>query len=279
MAVNVAAVAPSEKRLAAALQHRFFLRLHMTAILTATVLVGLLMTRVLALMHLNIFAIRYALAVIGAYAAFVGFIKVWLWYVEFCENRDRRRAGNSSGGSDAWFDCVNLSSGGISTTSSGSSDALSVGGGRFGGGGAGGSWDDGDSNTPGLAAANIAASTKSGGSKSSGGGGGSSDLGELMLVVLIIALLVAIVASFAWIVYAAPGILSETAFNAALAGALVRHAHKATHGQWIGGVLRKTALPFLLVLALSVAVGWWAQHYCPDALQLRDAVHCAKPAF
>ena len=102
------------------------------------------------------------------------------------------------------------------------------------------------------------------------------DIGELILILLIIALVLAIVASFIWLVWAAPGILSETAFNAALAGVLTRHAHKASHGDWIGSVLKKTAVPFALVLILSIAMGAWAQHYCPTAMRLRDALPCVR---
>lgn len=264
---------PSQKRIADALQHRFFLRVHMTAILTATILVGLATTWVLYRIHLNVFAIRYGLAVITAYAAFVGFIKVWLWYVEYC---GRRR---SSGTADDWFDCINFSGGG---SSSGSSVSFSGGGGKFGGGGASGSWAS-ESNAqaapaiiapPSRSSSSSSTSSKSSG-KSSGGGGGD-DLGELVLVLLIIALVVAIIASFVWIVWAAPTILSEVVFNAVLAGALARHTHRATCGEWIGGVIKKTAIPFALILALSVTMGWWAQHICPGALRLRDAFHCVK---
>jgi len=83
-----------------------------------------------------------------------------------------------------------------------------------------------------------------------------------------------VIASFIWIVYAAPAILSEAAFNAVLAGALAHHTHRATHGEWIGGVVKKTAIPFALILTLAVVMGWWAQHICPTALRLTDALHC-----
>jgi hypothetical protein len=258
----------SEKRIAAALQHRFFLRAHMTAILTGTILVGLATNLLLYRIHLNIFAIRYGLAVITAYAAFVGFIKVWLSYVEYC---GRRRSG---GHSDDWFNCVNFSGGG---SSSGSGVSFSGGGGKFGGGGASGGWaSEGSAKAP-VIVAPPAKSTTSVSSKGSGGGGGlGDDLGELILVVLIIALVCAIIASFVWIVWAAPTILSEVVFNAVLAGALAHHTHRATCGEWIGGVIKKTAIPFVLVLALSVTMGWWAQHICPSALRLTDALHCVK---
>jgi hypothetical protein len=269
-------VAPSQTRLAAALQHRFFLRLHMTAILTGTLLVGLLVTQILFILHLNIFAIRYALAVIAAYAAFVGFVKLWILYIAWCGMRRGR---------DDWFDCLNFSGSGTSSPTA-SSSSFSGAGGRFGGGGASGSWDEGGESSSKVAVAAVtpqrstssssSSSKSSKSSKSSSGGGGGDDLGELILILLIIALALAIIASFAWLVWAAPAILSETAFNAALAGALTRHAHKATHGEWVGGVMRKTAIPFFLILALSIAMGWWAQHYCPAALRLTDALHCVK---
>ena len=264
----------SEKRIAAALQHRFFLRAHMTAILTGTILVGLATNLLLYRIHLNIFAIRYGLAVITAYAAFVGFIKIWLWYVEYC---GRRRSGGTS---DDWFNCINFSGSG---SSSGSGLSFSGGGGKFGGGGASGGWAS-ESNAqaapvivaPPPRSSSGTSSSSSSSHKSSGGGGLPDDLGELILVVLIIALVCAIIASFVWIVWAAPTILSEVVFNAVLAGALAHHAHRATCGEWIGGVIKKTAIPFVLVLALSVTMGWWAQHICPSALRLTDALHCVK---
>jgi len=261
LSASVAETAPpSEKRLAAALQHRYFLRLHMTAILAATILVGLGLTRLLFALGV-IFAVRYAIAVLGAYAAFVGFVKLWLAYI------------SARGGND-WLDSVNFSGGGSSSSSSASSSSGSSfgsGGGKFGGAGASGNWDEAAPKAAIIAPPPV---KSSGGSKSSSGG--SDDLGELVLVFLIIALVVAILASFAWLVWAAPGILSETAFNAALAGVLTPHAHKAAHGNWIGSVLKKTAIPFVLIFGLAIAAGAWAQHICPQAHRLADAMNCAR---
>jgi len=48
--------------------------------------------------------------------------------------------------------------------------------------------------------------------------------------------------------------------------------HKASNGNWIGSVLKKTAIPFALVQVLSIAMGAWTQHYCPAAVRLRDAL-------
>jgi len=277
---------PSEKRLAAVLEHKFFLRLHMTAILTATILVGLGTTRGLFLLHVNIFWIRYGLAVITSYIAFIGFVKLWLMYIGMrSESNWLDSIGFNSSGSTSWSSWSSSSSSGSSSSSSFSSS-----GGKFGGGGASGDWSEGGSGT-GTRAAAVAVATQRGvtavpkssssshsssSSSKGGGGGGSDDFGELILIVLIIALVVAVIASFLWLVWAAPGILAETAFNAALAGALTGHAHKATHGNWIGSVMKKTMLPFSLILVLSIAMGAWAQHICPTAIRLHDAFACTR---
>lgn len=79
-------------------------------------------------------------------------------------------------------------------------------------------------------------------------------------------------------VYTAPALLSEAAFEAVLAASIARRAKKSEGTGWIGAVTRATVVPFLAVLALSVLLGWLAQRRCPDALKLRDAVNCARPA-
>lgn len=286
---------PSQARVRAVLEHRFFLRLHMAAILGGTLLVGLVTTRVLFAVHLRNMAIRYAIAVTMAYAAFLGLIKLWLWYIDFCAERARAR---SSGGGDDWFQCINFSGGGswsFDASSGGSSDAFSEGGGRFGGGGASGSWGEpapaGGNNLMAAAVASspqqsqasgVASSPRGrggssrGGGSSKSGGGGDLDLGELWLIVLVVAVVLAVVASFAWVLYAAPAILGEVAFNAALAAALTRRTKQASCGRWIGGVLRSTALPYVLILALTITMGWYAQKYCPSAVRLSEALHCVN---
>jgi hypothetical protein len=274
----------SQKRVRAVLEHRFFLRLHMAAILGGTLLVGLGATRLLYALHLRNMAVRYAMSVTLAYSAFLGLIKIWLWYIDFCAIRARAQSGKSG---DDWFDCLNFSSSGSSSFSAstdGVGDSFGSGGGKFGGGGASGSWGEGEPATSNnLMAATVGSSQRSssggkgGGSSKGGGGGGDLDLGELWLIVLVVAVVLAVIASFAWIVYAAPAILGEVAFNAALAAALTRRTHQASCGRWIGGVLRSTAIPYVLILALTITMGWYAQKYCPSATRLTDALPCAVP--
>ncbi|MEO8034051.1 MAG: hypothetical protein ABI837_06425 [Acidobacteriota bacterium] len=273
----------SQARVRAVLEHRFFLRLHMAAILGGTLLVGLLTTRVLFAVHLRNMAVRYAIAVTMAYATFLGLIKLWLWYIDFCASRARAQG---SGGGDDWFECLNFSGGGswsFSASSGGSSDAFSEGGGRFGGGGASGRWaEPAPASGQNLMSAAVASSPQrsstSGATSKSGGsskGGFDLDLGDFWLIVLVVAVVLAVIASFAWILYAAPAILGEVAFNAALAAALTRRTKQASCGRWVGGVLRSTAIPYVLILALTITMGWYAQKHRPSAARLSDALHCA----
>ena len=85
------APAPARNRIDAWLQKRFALRVHMTLILAATFVIGLIMTKLLAEMHLTRMWVRYMLAVAIAYAGFLGLIRFWLFYLGICARRDRSR--------------------------------------------------------------------------------------------------------------------------------------------------------------------------------------------
>src|SRR5437016_3625610 len=52
---------------------------------------GLIMTKLLAEMHLTRMWIRYMLAVVVAYAGFLALIRFWLFYLGICARRDRSR--------------------------------------------------------------------------------------------------------------------------------------------------------------------------------------------
>ncbi|HEV2718583.1 MAG TPA: hypothetical protein VG323_01090, partial [Thermoanaerobaculia bacterium] len=94
-------------------------------------------------------------------------------------------------------------------------------------------------------------------------------------VVILVALLVlAIAVAAIYVIWAAPAILSEAAFQGVLAAALTRRAKKISNGSWEGSVIRATAIPFAAVLIFAVALGWYAQKHCPTAMRLREAIHC-----
>ena len=233
----------TKERVKAWLERNFFLRLHMFLILSATIGSGLLATKVLLKIGVNSLALRYALAVCAAYLAFLILIRIWLFYVRMA------RGG------------VDFSADGVDWALRTWQPDGTTGGGEFGGGGASGSWEGG------------AAPVKS------GGGGKSSfsfDLGgdEGVVVVLFVVLVLSLLVIGIYIIYTAPVMLSEAAFEAALAAALVRGAKKIQRPGWMGVVWRATIWPFIIVLVLSTALGYAAHRYCPKAKKLRDVWHC-----
>ena len=230
----------------------FVLRVHMFVIVGGTVAVGLLVTKFLLLTHEHNLAFRYGVAVVVSFLAFLGFIKLWLFYVGICVARKSE--------SD-WFNAIDFDFDGVSGGGGGGGPQIETGGGSsFGGGGASGSWGE-----PAKA------------SSSSGLNLGDVCDGDDLGIVILVALLVfAIAVSAIYVIWAAPAILSEAAFEGVLAAALTRRAKKISHGTWEGSVFRATAIPFAVVLIFAVALGVYAQRRCPSAMRLREAIHCVR---
>lgn len=103
------------------------------------------------------------------------------------------------------------------------------------------------------------------------------DLDDLVLIVLVLIFVVCLCGVAIYFIYTAPALLSEAAFEAALAGALARRTRTATGPGWVGAVWRATVWPFAVVLLLSALLGWGAQKACPGAKRLSEALSCAKP--
>jgi hypothetical protein len=268
-------VAETRERLNGWLTRHFSLRLHMTLILVATFAVGLLTVHGLFAIHVAKLWMRYAIGVIVAYGAFLGLLKIWLIYFAICI---RHAHGKSSSGGVDISDFCDFSGSGSSGGSSSSVSELGSGGGKFGGGGASGSWGTAKPQPVIVAPVQQAsASTTSHGGTSSGSGFGLDLYGdEIVLVLIIIAVAFAIIGAGAYLIWAAPTILSDTAFNAVLASALIHKTKKVSHPEWVGSVVHATAIPFSIVFALTILMGWYAQHICPSAMRVRDAIHCAS---
>ena len=233
------------------LEERFLLRLHMTLILGGTFLAGMITTRMLMLAGVNQLALRYVVAVGAAYLAFLVLVKIWLMYV------------GSNQSVDIDGDVIDFAA----DMTGGGGDDVPIPAGRFGGGGSTGSW--GQSNVSSIPAP----------VKSSGGSGSSLDFGdadELILVVIVVVIVLFAAGVAVYFIWTAPVILSEAAFEAALAGALARRTKKATGPGWVGAITRATIWPFLGVLVLSGLLGWFAQRSCPEATRLSQALTCAK---
>ena len=249
------------------------LRFHMSLILLATIGAGLLATRLLLALKLKNVLVRYPLAVLLVYLVFFILMKLWL---KFIVPVTAARAG---GGTSA--DALNFiplpsgsgSSGGSSSTGGG----FRGGGGGFGGGGASGSFE---AVQPALAesgAEALASGVDAGGSTAAAAAGtvadaGSSlDLDDGFWVVAVLGLIAALfVGAGVYLIYEAPVILSEAAFQVILAGGLARGARQLHRGDWMGSILRATWLPLTVTLLLSVLAGYLIHHFFPGVTRLSE---------
>lgn len=245
----------SKAQVADWLKRRFLLRLHMFWILSGTFLSGVLATNALVTLDVNILWVRYAVAVCAAYIVFLVLIRLWLWYVG-----TRAQVSPDTDGADMmvdFFSHLRIDGGAVPDVG---------GGGAFGGGGATGSWGDADVQS-------LAGSP----SQSSVDLPGCFDVDDGFAVVLLVALVLAVLVAGIYIIWVAPAILAEVAFEAALAAALAKRARKIDRPGWVGAVWRATVWPFAGVLLVAGALGAYAQYHCPDAKQLSEALNCAKP--
>ena len=258
------------------LTHRYFIRVHMAIMLSLVVLAGVMASRALLFLGVRGMVFRYPLAVIGSYCVFFLLIRLWLSYVARV-SAARRSASESS------FEGGRVTSGGMFDFSGRSAKAasglLKGGGGGFGGGGSSGSFAEGGvaDMRPSMAVA-VAAQPQASAAPSHGGSSGSSSFGldidgdGLILLVLFALLVVAILGVGAYVVYQAPAILSEAAFQVILVPGLVKTSRNAHDSCWEKGVLKATLIPVAIVLVLAMLFGYEASKRCPGAATVRQVL-------
>ena len=271
------------------------LRRHMTLILLATGLSGLLTTRCLLAAGVENIAIRYPLAVICSYFVFFILIKLWLKHLSLSNTQQIKEKESYLG--DALSN-INIPIGGGSGGSfPGSGGLFSGGGGQFSGGGASGGFDDmgaiiteGTGNALSETAGSAGASILDGaGGAVVGHGGGAlgdsvgdvaggavSALGDegglaAIVVMTVIGSVVAIVLGAGiYMIYEAPFILSEAAFQVVLAASLVKSSRAMNEPDWIGSVFRTTWIPFGLSLLLAWVGALVIHAYYPEVTRISE---------
>ena len=253
------------------LEERLFLRFHMSLILIGTALVGLLASKTLLIAHVDNIVIRYPVAVIVSYLCFFGFMKLWLSYVTSSSVR------KSYDAKDALTDAAN----GIPDLSTGSLPTRGTfpggGGGSSGGGGASGSFDGVASHTD-VGAHDILPDTAAHAGHGIGdavgdiageSASGLAEEGGLILVVLGLVLAIVFGAGL-YLVYDAPFILSEVAFDFILAASLIKSTRKIDDSDWKGSVFRTTWKPFVIALLISFFGAYILHANYPAAHKLSD---------
>jgi hypothetical protein len=250
----------NRKRFINSLKKSFSLRLHMTAILLATSLAGVIASKGLLILGMNNVAVRYPVTVIFAYGVFFLAIKTWLWIISDPRSPDM---------SDAGITDLNLSS---VPMPSGSGNGTSFGaGGSFDGGGA-----TRDFGEPTEEISDV------GGALSGVGdtvgdvvGGVADDEGGFVVVIVLgflALLLFSVLGAGMFLVWQAPAILAEAAFDAILAASLLRSSKRINQPDWMGSVFRATWKPFATVFLISILAGWAMHHYLPEAARMLDVI-------
>jgi len=251
-------------------KNRHPLRFHMSLILTATVCSGFLATWILLALHLENVLLRYPLAVVFAYLVFFVSIKLWLKYVADTPTTQKTHDNFPDLG-DVLPDMP------ISFPSDGHLQ-FHGGGGGFDGGGASDSFGQ-----AGTAFSDSSSDILSGAVDTGGGRGdavgdvvggvaeGLGDEGGLAAIVVfavLAAIMAVVVGAGVYLVYEAPFILSEAAFEFILAAGLVRGTKRIDSADWIGSVFKTTSIPFIITLALATLAGYLMHQYFPEVTRI-----------
>lgn len=244
---DVAGIGSRRQRFLRAFRERFFLRFHMTLIMAAVMISGVLASKILWLLGVGSMAVRYPMAVVCSYGVFFGLVSIWLIYVHASQDGDHGTAydvGEAVGeGARALVNYAGSPSEGLDTGS------LIGGGGSSGGGGGGGSsWSLGDGDGEGL-----------------------------IVLLLLVVLLIVVFCSGVYVIWEAPNILAEAAFQAVLATSLRRRARLVDQPGWTGSLLQATWWPFAIVLVAAGLFGWAATQYCPASTRLPEVLQQCLP--
>jgi hypothetical protein len=243
--------------------HGYCVRFHMGMILAAVMASGVLASKGLLECGIHSLRLRYPLAVLASYLVFLLLVKVWVWYVSL-----RQVPGVDLGN----LNVGDIGSPGGGGGGGGSGGAFHFGGGSSGGGGASDSWGGEGSEV--VSSASAPSSSSGSWFTDFSLDGDLGDDGWVILLLLVVLVLV-ILCTGGYLVYVAPQILPEAAWQAVLASTLTRVSKEAHHG-WMSGVLRSTAIPFAAVLLVAGALGWTAHRHCPEAARLVDVFHCVS---
>lgn len=247
----------SERRTAIEQARRHLLRtsaprLQMTLVVVLTAGVGFLASVLLLRAGVWRMAVRYPLAILIAYGAFILLLRAWLGW-----QRHRGRLLEH-------LDLPNLSVDfptGISR--SGGPDFEFGGGGGFGGGGAGGGWEAAAVDPRPLA---VSASPPTPSAPAAEGGGFDLDLDlDDGLVIVPIAAAVAAALASLYVIYAAPALFAELLVDGLVVSALYRRMRHVERRHWLRCVVRKTWLPALLTALAFAVAGHVMQKTVPGA--------------
>jgi hypothetical protein len=240
---------------------RVFTRLHMLLILLGTIFSGVIFSKVLLIAGLDHLIARLIFVLVFAYVCFFILMKLWLHYLTKPYRRSKR--------TDSLLDAADVITSIPDFSPTNGVQKISGHGGQFGGGGASGVWTEAEGITDTASTVSETAAESTGEAIS-----GLADEGGLILIPLFI-LLIALFGGSIYLVYEAPIIFSEAAFELVLATTLIKKAKSIDNPNWMGSVFRATWPAFALTFVITIVAGWTLMSYCPQAIKITDAFrHC-----
>lgn len=215
-------------------------RWHMTLICALTMAGGILFSKTLLHFNLSQPMIRYGLAVLFSYAIFFFLVYLWIRLHVVLPRKTTRNidldildtldaTSNTSNLSTNWNNQGCEFSGGR-TSSLWNSRNIEIGGKDF---------------SP-LKNFDI------------------GDADEGLLIILLVALITAIFGSTAYIIYQAPEILFEAAFETVLVAGIYRRTKNIQPEGWMSSIFKRTWIPFSIVLVMALIFGFSIKKHCPE---------------
>ena len=242
-------------------------RMVMSLMLASTIGCGFMTSLALHGVGLGAPIVRYPLAVLAAWAVFLGLVSVWVWWqrrenVRYELARSSARGKSSGNGID-----LPMASG-SGSGGSGGSPWGGGGGGRFGGGGASDSFAEGPSSS-------LASGFSSGGGGSKGGGFdldvGGDDGGFIVLLIGIVVVAAAVFGVVLYAVYSAPTFFAELLIDGGVGTWIYQRADVANRSDWLSTAVQRSVWPVVVTLAMFVALALLMQHVAPGTTTLGQA--------
>jgi hypothetical protein len=237
-----------------------FTRFHMFLILLGTIISGIIFSKILLIFGLQHMVVRFIIVLAFSYFIFFLLMKIWLHYLT-TPYRKNKSDGNL-------IDAVDLITSAPDFTSSGGAKIFSGQGGEFGGAGASGAFESvGSASEISVSESAVETTAETAGEAISG----LADEGGLILIPLALLLLV-IFGGGIYLVYEAPVIISEAAFELVLATSLIKKAKKIDSPDWVGSVFRSTWPAFAVTFVITIIAGWALMSYCPQATKITEVL-------
>ena len=231
-------------------------RLQMMLLVGLTGCAGFLTSYTLLHSGLHTIWVRYLLAMVVAYGAFL--LLLWLWLkwpkTSWSDLLDPTDLIPSRGGGG----------GGISLPTGG--------GGNFGGAGASAAFEAPAQamSAPLLDPGNLIEPSSGGSDLVGDAVGAVADSDEFAIPLMVIVLVLTLLLSSLWVIWSAPSLFAELLVDSALSAGLYHKLRQIPRRHWLETAIRRTIWPFLITTVVVVATGWGMNHLVPEAKSIGE---------